>query len=91
MHHLFFSLWYSDDKEIVAKGPLQETYQPEKSHKNVEGILKNNYKEIVGIGTEEGPEQVHVCAGCTRVSPQGESRVFNEAGFSWPGEVLTKH
>lgn len=76
----------------MAKGPLHETIQPAKSHKNAEGILKNNYKETsVSIGTEEGAEQVHVCVGCSRVSPQAESQVFNRAGFSWPGEVLTKH
>lgn len=74
----------------MAKDPLHKTIQPAKSPKKVEEILNNNYKETVSTGTE-GPEQVHVCVGCSRVSPQAESRVFNGAGFSWPGEVLTKH
>lgn len=74
----------------MAKGPLHETIQPAKSHKNVEGILQSNYKETVSIGAEKGADQ-HVCVGCARVSPQAVHKVFSEAGFTWPGEVLTKH
>lgn len=71
--------------------PKVLSMKPAKPHKNVEGILQNNYKQTVSTGTEKGPDQIHVCVGCTRVSPQAESRAFNAAGFRWPGEVLTKH
>lgn len=91
VHHLFFSLWCSDGKEIMAKGPLDETNQPAKSHKSTEGILKNNYKETVSIRTEEGAEQVHVCVGCSRVSSQGDMGVqqgwFQPARWS-PNQAL---
>lgn len=54
----------------MAKGPLHETIQPAKSHKNAEGILQSNYKKSVSTGTEKGPDQVGVCVGCARGSPQ---------------------
>lgn len=80
-HPLFFFLWYSHGKEIMAKGPLHETNQPAKSHKNVEGILQSNYEETVSVGTERRPDQLHVCVGCARVPPQAESIGVQQGRF----------
>lgn len=65
----------------MAKGPLHETLQPAKSHKNVEGILQSNYKETVSTGTEKEPDQLHVCVGCAKVSPQAESTGVQRGWF----------
>lgn len=80
-HPLFFFLWYSHGKEIMAKGPLHETNQPAKSHKNVEGILQSNYEETVSVGTERRPDQLRVCVGCARVPPQAESIGVQQGRF----------